>query len=283
MFLAKVGDRDMAKIDGERVILTGASSGIGKALAFELARKGARIVLTSRQPELLEKVAQEIKYTFPEVTSPLAIACDVINREQVRRVIHFCVEHFGGVDILINDAGIGVYGACEKTSLEDFRSLMEVNFFGSVHFILEALPLMRKAGKGLIINISSLAAKHGVPYLAAYSASKAALAALGQGLEAELVGSGISVLTVYPGYTQTDFFRKEKKVGGARRPAGPYTSPHQVAQAVIKAIEKKKHELILSIEGKALSLCQSLMPWLARKGMERVARNLRDEKEVFNG
>ena len=273
----------MAKINGKRVLLTGASSGIGKAIAFELARKGARIILTSRQFDLLEKAAQEIKCTFPEVTTPLAIACDVTNREQVRRVIHFCVEHYGGVDILINGAGIGVYGICEKTSLEDFRSQMEVNFFGSVHFILEVLPLMREAGKGLIVNISSLAAKHGVPYLAAYGASKAALAALSQSLHAELVGSGISVLTVYPGYTQTDFFRKEKKVGGARRPDKPYASVQKVAQAVVAGIEKEKHELVLSTAGKALILCQSLVPWLVRKGMERITCNLRDKREVFDG
>jgi short-subunit dehydrogenase len=273
----------MSKVNGERVIITGASSGIGKAIAFALARKGARLVLTSRQFYLLEEVVQEIKYTFPEIIPPLAIACDVINREQVKRAIHFCVEHLDGVDILVNNAGIGVYGLCEKTSLEDFRSQMEVNYFGSIHFILEALPLMRKAGKGLIINVSSLAAKHGVPYLGAYSASKAALAVLGQSLNAELVRSGISVLTVYPGYTETNFFKKEKKVGGARRPDGPYTSPQKVAEAVVRAIDREKNELILTIEGKALSLCQGLMPWLVRSAMARIARNLGDKKEIIDG
>jgi short-subunit dehydrogenase len=266
----------MAKIKGERVLLTGASSGIGKALAFELARKGVRIILTSRRFDLLKKVAEEIIYTFPDAMTPLVIDCDVTNRKDVRKVIHFCAEHYGGIDILINNAGIGVYGACEKTSLEDLRSLMEVNFFGSVHFILEVLPLMREAGEGLIVNISSLAAKHGVPCLAAYGASKAALAALSQSLHAELVGSGISVLTVYPGYTQTDFFRKEKKVGGARRPDKPYASVQKVAQAMVAGIEKEKHELVLSTEGKALILCQSLIPLLVRKAMERIACNLRD-------
>ena len=273
----------MAKVNGERVIITGASSGIGKAIAFELARKGARIILTSRQSDLLKKVAEEIKHTFPGAMTPLAIDCDVTNRKDVRKVIDFCAEHYGGIDILINNAGIGVYGTCEKSSLEDIRSLMEVNFFGSVHFILEALPLMRETKKGIIVNISSLAAKHGVPYLAAYGASKAALATLSQSLDAELVASGISVLAVYPGYTQTDFFKKEKKVGGARRPDKPYGSPQKVAEGVVAGIEKEKHELILSAEGKVLILFQSLIPWLVRKGMERIARDLRDKREVFDG
>jgi short-subunit dehydrogenase len=273
----------MAKIHGQRVLLTGASSGIGKALAFELVRKGARIILTSRRLDLVEKVAEEINNAFPDTMIPVAIDCDVTNRKEVRKVIQFCVEHYGGVDILINNAGIGVYGACENTSLEDLHSLMEVNYFGPVHFIHESLPLMREAKKGLIVNISSLAAKHGVPYLAAYGASKAALAAFGQSLHAELAGSGISVLTVYPGYTQTDFFRKEKKLGGARRPAEPYAPPQKVGEAVVRAIEKEKQELILSAQGKALILGQRSIPWLVRKGMQRIARNLRDNKEVSDG
>lgn len=265
----------MAKINGARVILTGASSGIGKAVAFKLARKGAKLVLTSRRLDLLENAAAEIKSAFPQTATPLAIACDVTNRKYVTGVVQFSLEHLGGVDILINNAGTGVYGAAEKTSLEDFRSLFEVNFFGAVHFVLEVFPLMRKAGRGLIVNISSLAAKHGVPYLAAYSASKAALAAFSQSLSAELAGSGISVLTVYPGYTQTDFFKKEKNVGGARRPDGPYASPQKVAQSVVRAIEKDSREAVLSAVGKALSICLGLTPGLVRKAMERIAHKLK--------
>ena len=94
----------MAEIDGERVILTGASSGIGKALAFELARKGAQIILTSRRLDLLNRVADEITHALPGVTTPLAMACDVTNMEQVRRVIHVCKENLGGLDILIHCA-----------------------------------------------------------------------------------------------------------------------------------------------------------------------------------
>lgn len=265
----------MAKINGARVILTGASSGIGKAVAFELARKGAKLVLTSRRLDLLENAAAEIKSAFPQAETPLAMACDVTNRKYVKRVVQFSHDHLGGVDILINNAGIGVYGAWEKTSLEDFRSLFEVNFFGAVCFILEVFPLMREAGNGLIINISSLAAKHGVPYLAAYGASKASLAVFSQSLGTELAGSGISVLTVYPGYTQTDFFKKEKNVGGARRPDGPYASPQKVAESVVRAMEKNKREAILSAEGKALSICLGLTPGLVRKAMEKIAHKLK--------
>jgi len=273
----------MADVGGQRALITGASSGIGKAIAFELARKGARVVIASRRFDVLETVVEEIKDTFPEAVPPLAIDCDVTNREDVRKVIDFCADHEGGIDILINNAGIGVYGECEKTSLEDVQSLMEVNFFGPVRFILEVLPMMKEAKQGMIVNISSVAAKHGVPYLGAYGAAKAALAVLGQSLRAELADSGVSVLTVYPNYTQTDFFRKEKNVGGAHRPHRPYASSEKVAKAVVAGIEKQKHELILSTEGKALVLFQSFIPWIVRKSMERTARQLRSERSGGDG
>lgn len=273
---------NMAKIKGSRVLITGGSSGIGRATAFEFAGKGAKLAITSRRLEPLRSVAEGIKDAFPKIQTPFALPCDVSNRGNVSRLVKSCMDHFGGIDILINNAGIGVHGNTEMTTLKDFHSVMEVNFFGSVHCILEVLPPMREIGKGLIVNIASVAAKHGVPYLGAYSASKAALAALSQSLRAELARSGISVMIVYPGYTQTDFFKNEKKVGGARRPVGPYASAKKVAKAIVKAIESEKLDLVLSLEGKALTYSQSLMPWLVERTMEKIAYKLRDKREVLN-
>lgn len=266
----------MSNIKDARVLITGASSGIGKAIAFEFASKGAKLIIASRRFNALRKVADELEDAFPEIQAPLAMPCDITDRESVKKVIQSCVDHFGGIDILINNAGIGVYGNTDKTSVEDFRSIMEVNFFGSVHCILEVLPIMKRKGEGQIVNIVSVAAKHGVPYLGAYSASKAALATLSQSLSAEHAKSGISILIVYPGYTQTDFFEREKKVGGAHRPPGPYASPQKVAKAIVKAVENKKRDLVLSFKGKALALVQNLMPWLVDRAMERIAYKLRD-------
>jgi short-subunit dehydrogenase len=190
------------------------------------------------------------------------------------------MTHWNGIDILVNNAGIGVYGDTDRTEVEDFRRLMEVNFFGSVRCILGVLPIMKRAGNGLIINIASVASKHGIPYLAGYCASKAALVALSQSLRAELSSTGISVMIVYPGYTQTDFFKKEKNVGGAHRPAGPYVPVHKVAKSIIKGIEKEKNDLILSATGKALDLFQPLVPKLVEWSMRRIALNLRDKQEA---
>jgi short-subunit dehydrogenase len=181
----------MAKIKGLRVLITGASSGIGRETAFGLAKRGAILAVTARRSGALRKVSNEIKDAFPEAQAPLSIPGDVSDKEAVSRLVKRCVDCLGGIDILINNAGIGVYGNTELTAVEDFRSVMEVNFFGSLHCILEVLPLMKKIRKGLIINVASVAAIHGVPYLGAYSASKAALVALSQSL--------ISIMIVNPG------------------------------------------------------------------------------------
>jgi short-subunit dehydrogenase len=273
----------MAEIKGKRVLITGGSSGIGRALALEFARKGALLAIASRRLEDLEKARRDISLAYPDGETPLAIPCDVTDRESVGRLIKNCVDHWGGLDILVNNAGIGVYGDADKTSLEDFRAIMEVNYFGPLRCILKVLPFMRRAGRGLIVNITSIAAKHGVPYLAAYSASKAALAALSQSLRAEFAQNDISVMIVYPGYTKTNFFTKEKKVGGAIRPSSPYAPPEKVARAILKAIEREKRDVVLSPEGRALALFEKIFPRLVEAAMRRIAVKLRDPKEAVYG
>jgi len=272
----------MGKIEGKRVLITGASSGIGKAIGFECAARGAVLALTARRLHCLEKVGYEIRSAFSGITAPLIIPCDVSKRDDVADLVEVCVRRLGGIDVLINNAGIGVYGDMEKTPIEDFYSVMNVNFFGAVHCILGILPIMKKAGKGKIVNISSVAALHGVPYLGIYSASKAALVALSQSLQAEVARSGTDIMVVYPGYTQTEFFRKEKNVGGGHRPSGPFASPQRVARAVVKALERDRRELVLSLEGKALNFFRILLPSLVERTMQRIAAKLKDATEERN-
>jgi short-subunit dehydrogenase len=276
------GNVMMSNLEGLKVLITGASSGIGRAVAFELSRKGAKLILASRRKGSLKKVAEGIKSAFPDAPLPLIVRCDVTRRQDVRRLMENSVRQFGGIDVLVNNAGIGVYGNAEFTAMEDFRAVMEVNFFGAVQCMQEVLPIMKETGKGLIVNITSVAAKHGVPFLGAYGASKAALAVFSQSYRAELSESGVSLLIVYPGYTQTDFFKNEKKVGGARRPRGPYTSPLKVAKAIVKAIESRKRDLVLSLEGKAMAVTQDVFPRLVEKAMDRIAYRLKERQEVFH-
>jgi short-subunit dehydrogenase len=268
------------RIEGQKVLITGASSGIGLALAAALAWKGAVLALTARRIDSLSEAAKGITSSFPNIPAPLTISCDVVDSESVSNLINQSVHHLGGIDILINNAGISVYGNTEMTSLVDFRSVMDVNYFGALHCMLEAIPHMKRAGKGLIVNIASIAAKYGVPYLGAYCASKAALVSLSQSLGAELSRDGISVMNVFPNYTQTGIFENEKKVGGARRPQCPYTSASKVAESIIRAIERERRNLILSSKGNILAIFQGLVPSLIDKAMERIAFQLRDPQEM---
>jgi short-subunit dehydrogenase len=276
--LHKRGDT-MAEIRGKKVLITGASSGIGRALAFAMAEKGAVLALAARREGRLENVASDISTAFSHLPKPLVFPCDIAVKENVSWLIEESIKSMGRIDILVNNAGIGVYGFTERMSTADFRKILAVNFFGAVHCILEVLPHMTQRGEGCVVNIASVAAKYGVPYLGAYGAGKAALAVLSQSLRAELSGSGVSVVVVYPGYTQTEFFAKEKHVGGGRRPAGPYESPRRVAKKIIRGIEKNKKEIVLTTKGKVLSATQGVLPRLVDKAMARIAQRLKDPKE----
>lgn len=272
----------LSRMKGSRVLITGASSGIGKAVAFEFARRGAKLTLASRRLDALKNLVKEIQSTYPDAPQPMTVQCDVTRRKDVKRMVKETARRFGGIDVLVNNAGTGVYGNVELTTLEDFRAVMEVNFFGAVQCMMEALPFLKQAEKGLVINIASVAAKHGVPYLGAYGASKAALAVVSQSFRTELKESGVSLMVVYPSYTQTDFFKNEKKVGGARRFHGPYASPLNVARAIVRAAEFGKKNLVLSLEGKALTISQSVFPRLVEKVMDRIAYKLREKQEASN-
>ncbi len=268
------------KIEGKKILITGASSGIGLALAKELARAGAILALTSRCEERLTSAFKEITTEFPGIQTPVTMICDVANGESVTQMIEGCAKLLGDIDMLINNAGIGVYGVAEKISIEEYRSVMEVNFFGAINCTLRVLPYLKKKGRGLIVNITSLAAIHGVPYLSAYSASKAALVAFGQSLRAELHESHISIMTVYPGYTQTDFFKNEELVGGARQPSGPYAHAEKVAKSIVKAIELNRQDVVLTVEGKILRISKKLMPKLVDRVMQRTAITLQVQEEL---
>jgi short-subunit dehydrogenase len=265
------------RIEGKKVVITGASSGLGEALARELADRGAQLTLTSRRLDRLQTVAREIAATAPGVPTPLPVRCDVANRADVHALISTAASHMGGVDLLINNAALSVYGDTERTSETEFQMLLAVNFLGPVYGMLETLPIMRRQGNGFIVNIASLAALHGVPYLSAYGASKAALASVSQSLRAELSQTSIKILVVYPGYTETPLFEHERKVGGARRPQGPYRSVNPVARSVLRAIETEKQELVLTPEGKTMVLLRGLLPRGIQLVMNRVATRLREK------
>lgn len=264
------------RIEGQRVVITGASSGIGRAMAFSLARRGAVLTISSRAADRLEETSREVAAACPDAPVPVAVPCDVSNASNVSVLIGGVVERLGAVDVLVNNAGISVYGETELTPVDDFRAMMSVNFFGALNCMREVLPFMKRRERGLIVNVASVAALHGVPYLGAYGASKAALVAVSQSLRAELSESGVRIMIVYPGYTDTDIFARESKVGGARRPDGPYAPAADVAEAIVRGMEAGGRDLVLTAQGKVLSALRGVAPSFVERAMRKIAGELRD-------
>jgi short-subunit dehydrogenase len=226
-----------------RALVTGASSGIGRAVALELARRGAHVVLFARREDRLAEVAGQIERDFGRRAIP--VAGDVTQAETRSRAIDIPQRELGGLDILVNNAGIAAHGRFATADPARLRPIMEVNFFAPVELTRAALPLLRQGREPIIVNIGSILGKRGCPHKSEYSASKFALQGFSEALRAELAADGIDVLVVAAGPTETEHFENlleeqgELPWGDPRRAA-----PEQVAQSIVRAIERGRHELI---------------------------------------
>ena len=231
-------------------IVTGASSGIGRALALRLAGEGARLALAARDGERLRALAEECKTLGADA---LPIATDVGDESQCKRMIDRTLTEFGGVDILINNAGIGLGGRLEELpDLALFKRVVEVDFFGAVYGAYYALPHLKKT-KGRIVNISSLGGKLAIPYNTSYVAGKHALIGFSDSLRMELADSGVSVTVVCPYWAVTEFHERFMNKEG--RPTGPrgraiYTkgmmTADRCAGIVLEAARKRKREVVMA-------------------------------------
>jgi NADP-dependent 3-hydroxy acid dehydrogenase YdfG len=182
------------------VVVTGASSGIGYDVALAFGERGARVALLARRKDLLSKLADKIAQAGGLA---VPIACDVTDRRQVRGAIDESNGTLGGVDILVNSAGILLPDKFEKMKPGDLKKMLDVNLFGTVYAMQAVLPLMRKAGRGSIVNIASLAGRRGVSPLGGYCATKFAVTGLTEAVRTELFGTGITVSLVMPGLVDT--------------------------------------------------------------------------------
>jgi hypothetical protein len=187
---------------GRTAIITGASSGIGREAAREFCKKGANVVLASRSRDILENIASDFG---PYPGRVLIVPTDVTNRLAVEALMRRTAEEFGSVDVLINNAGVGLYAPIGDGNIENARYLFEVNVWGAVNCIQAAVPYMQDQQRGHIVNISSVAGHVAPPYMGMYAASKHALAAIGDSLRIEQSENNIGVTTVYPGLTETSF------------------------------------------------------------------------------
>lgn len=260
----------MAKrpIEGIRTIVTGASSGIGRALALGLMRRGASCVAVARRQERLESLREEAG----EAAGRLHLmAGDVTDPDLRRRVIELAGEELGGLDLLVNNAGVGAMGRFEDGHAERLRSLMEVNVFALAEMTRLALPLLRKE-QGCIVNVGSIVGLRGAPHNSEYSATKFAVTGLTESLRAELAADGIDVLLVSPGTTQTEFFDQLiEKTSEASFPDHPAVTAEYVAERTIWAIERGHPHIVPYARARLLYLLNRLSPRLTDWIMARYA------------
>ncbi|MFC1758101.1 SDR family NAD(P)-dependent oxidoreductase [Planctomycetota bacterium] len=248
--------RELSK---SRVIVTGASGGIGRELALQLAAGGARVCFTARREERLI----EMRSSMPE--SAAYVAGDITDANVQRQIIGACESQFGGVDVLVNNAGVGAIGPFAEADPVRLRTLFEVNFFAAAELTRLAIPLLREGNNAAIVNIGSVLSHFAVPKKSEYCASKFALRGFSDSLRAELRAENIDVLSVHPNTTQSEFFERlvEQKGEVATNPM--QMSAEKVAGKIISAINRGRAETVLSRSGKCATLLNRLFPSIMRK------------------
>jgi short-subunit dehydrogenase len=235
------------------VVITGASSGIGRATALLFAKKGARLVLASRRADALERVAEECRARGGDA---IVVATDVTNAAEVDSLAADAVEEFGRIDVWVNAASVAVYATVDTIPLEDFKRVLDVNVMGYVHGARSALSVMSDQGRGVLVNVASILGEIPQPYSAAYGMSKAAVISLGGSLRQELAlqkQRHVHVVTVLPPTIDTPFFSHAANYTGRELLAmPPVYSPEQVAMDIVRAAGKPQDEVVVSAPGKAL-------------------------------
>ena len=257
------------------VIITGASSGIGKELALRFSKSDAKLVLASRNLDKLKQVEKELKEFNENI---LIVKTDVSNREDCKNLIDKTIEKFERIDILINNAGITMYSRFDEVEdIEIFDKIIKINYLGSVYMTYYALPHLKKT-KGIIVGISSLTGKNGVPTRTAYSASKHAMAGFFDSLRIELKESGVGVVMIYPGFVKTDirknaFGKDGKPLKNSHISEKGIMSVEKCVDIIIKAIIKRKREVIMTLRGKVGQFLKlffpSLVDKIAKKSIEK--------------
>lgn len=264
----------MNDMQGKTVIVTGGSSGIGKAIAVAMARRGARVVISGRQAEALRQVAEEIRAFQPEV---LAVQGDVSNEEDCRHLVDETVTRFGGIDILVNNAGMSMRALFRDTELTVLKRLMDINFWGTVYCTKYALPHLL-VSRGSVVGISSIAGMKGLPARTGYSASKFAMQGFLEALRIENLKTGLHVLVCCPGFTASNIRKTALAKDGTAQGESPrdedkMMQPEEVAEALIRAIHRRKRTLVLTTQGKLTVLLNKFFPgWMDKQVFNHIAK-----------
>ncbi len=251
------------------VLLTGASHGIGRALARRLAAEKCRLVLVARSTREIEQLAGELGR---ETGCPGAVAVpgDVTDPGTAGRAVARAVEAFGGLDVLVNNAGLGLRAPVARMNPSDLEYVFRVNVIGALHFTRAALPYLYARKDGLIVFVSSISARQPVPYLGGYAATKAALASLADALRMEVAGTGVRVLTVLPGSVETDFKASARGEPYPERKGASRLSPEGVADSIVAAVRAGRREIhLLSRNERTGLLLGKILPGVVERQLIR--------------
>jgi len=264
------------QLAGARMLITGASQGIGRALAEAAARRSASVLAVARSQALLEELAQKVR-SAGGILYP--VTADITQPADRERLLQAAQQHVGGLDILVNNAGIGATGHFAEGNPDTLRRIMELNFFALTETTRVFLPMLKEGRQAAIVNISSIAGKRGIPARSEYSASKFAVQGFSEALRAEVDKDGIQVLLVCPGLTQTNFSQNmiEQK---ARMPMDHMRgmTSEEAAEHIIRAIEHGRRETCLTFHGKLIVLVSRFLPRVADRIARRKVRSLFKEE-----
>jgi short-subunit dehydrogenase len=244
------------------VVITGASSGIGKALAHEFASKGANLVLAARQYITLCEIAQSLEKEFG--IRAVAVQCDVSIEEDCKLMIAQAVQSFKRIDVLVNNAGISMRALFKDVDLKVLKQIMDINFWGTVYCTKYAMPELLKT-KGSVVGVSSVAGYKGLPGRTGYSASKFAMNGFLDSLRIENLKTGVHVLTACPGFTNsnirnTALAKDGTQQGETHMDEGKLMTSEEVARIIVDGVEKRKRTLIMTGQGKLTVLLSKFIP-----------------------
>jgi NAD(P)-dependent dehydrogenase (short-subunit alcohol dehydrogenase family) len=257
--LTALGGLMIRKLKGSTAVITGATSGIGRETALGFARAGANVVVAGRRKPQLQELVADIQAKGGRA---LAVRADVSEQAQVDRLIKNAIDQFGRVDTLVNNAGVGLAARFEQQSLQDFRRVMEVNFWGAVYACMAVLPHMRtQPAGGVIINVSSIMGKRGMPFQTAYCSSKFALSGFSEALRTEVMADKIDVSTVFPGAVETEIFETSANQAGIQMPAYvPKFPAREMARIIVQDARFPQPEIVMALDAQAINFFNKVAP-----------------------